>query len=74
MTYFLPSLHIHSDLQTRRQLGIESKPKFITLVEYMYDFNTSKAPASMIHNTRRAQELLRDMNFIYPVRRHHPSL
>ena len=50
------------------------KPKVTTLVEYMYNFDTSKAPARKVHNTLRAQELLRDINFIYTVRRHHQSL
>ena len=49
------------------------KPKITTLVEYMYNFNTSKAPASTIHNIRRAGELLRNLNFIYPVRCRHLS-
>jgi len=53
-------------METCRRLGTELKPKLITLVEYMYNFNTSQAPASKIRNTRRTQELLRDMNFIYP--------
>ena len=60
--------------QTCRQLGTELKPKIITLVEYMYNFNTSQAPASITRNATRTRELLRDMNFIYPVRRHYPSL
>jgi hypothetical protein len=64
----------HLDHQARRRLGTELKPKFTTLVEYMYNFNTSQARASVIYNAGRAQELLRDMNFIYPVRRHHSSL
>jgi len=55
-----------ASMETCRRLGTELKPKLITLVEYMYNFNTSQAPASIIHNTRRTQELLRDMNFIYP--------
>ncbi|KAN0137422.1 hypothetical protein V8E53_004867 [Lactarius tabidus] len=50
----------------RGQFATELKPKFTTLVEYMYNFKTGQAPASIIHNTGRAEELLRDMNFIYP--------
>ncbi|KAI9451003.1 hypothetical protein BJY52DRAFT_135038 [Lactarius psammicola] len=50
----------------RKQLCAEMRPKLATLVEYMYGFNTSQAHASIIYNARRAQELLRDRNFIYP--------
>ncbi|KAH8998369.1 hypothetical protein EDB86DRAFT_841298 [Lactarius hatsudake] len=50
----------------RKRLGAELKPKFATLVEHMYNFNTSLARASIIYNATRAQELLRDMDFIYP--------
>ncbi|KAI9446059.1 hypothetical protein H4582DRAFT_525288 [Lactarius indigo] len=57
----------------RKRLGAELKPKFATLVEHMYNFNTSQARASTIYNATRAQELLKDMNFTYPVRLHHPS-
>lgn len=42
------------------------KPKVASLVEFLYDFDTSQAHASISHNAKRAQELLRDMNFIYP--------
>jgi len=49
------------------------KPKFATLVEIMYNFKTSQAHASISYNARRAQELLRDLNFVYPVRLHHSS-
>lgn len=64
----------HSDPQARRRLGNESKPKFTIVVEVDYNFKASKAPASIIYNMKRAQELLSDMNFIYPVRPHHLSL
>lgn len=64
----------HSDPQSRRRLGNESKPEFTILVEVIYNFNASKAPASVNYNTRRAQELLSDMNFVYPVRPHRLSL
>ncbi len=47
------------------------KPKFETLVENMYNFKASEAQVS--HNVRRARQLLRNMNFIYPVRLHHLS-
>ncbi|KAH9027999.1 hypothetical protein EDB84DRAFT_284806 [Lactarius hengduanensis] len=50
----------------RRQLDAHMKPRVATLVEFMYNFNTSQAYASISHNAGRAQELLRDMNFIYP--------
>jgi len=63
-----------ASVETCRRLGTELKPKCTTLVEYMYNFNTSQAPASVMHNARRTRELLRDLNFIYPVRRCHPSL
>ncbi|KAH9071106.1 hypothetical protein EDB83DRAFT_315049 [Lactarius deliciosus] len=49
-----------------KRLSAELKPRFATLVEHMYSFNTSLARASIIYNATRAQELLRDMNFIYP--------
>ena len=49
------------------------RPKVATLVEIMYNFKASQAHASISYNARRAQELLRDLNFIYPVRLHHPS-
>ncbi|KAI9447463.1 hypothetical protein H4582DRAFT_1894038 [Lactarius indigo] len=48
-----------------KQLCDELKPGFATLVEYLYDFKTSQAPASIAYNARRAQELLRGLNFIY---------
>jgi len=55
-----------ASVETCRRLATELKPTFITLVEYMYNFNTSQAPASIMHNIRRTQALLRDLNFIYP--------
>ncbi|KAI0288503.1 hypothetical protein B0F90DRAFT_1802638 [Multifurca ochricompacta] len=42
------------------------KPKIVTLVEYIYGFNTSRAHKSISSNAKRAQMLLRDMNFVYP--------
>ena len=56
------------DPQARRRLGAELKPRVTTPVEYMYNFETGQAPESIIYNTSRAQELLRNMNFIHPVR------
>ena len=44
------------------------KPKVATLVETLYHFNTSQAPDSIRSNIELAQTLLKDMNFIYPVR------
>ena len=55
------------DPQARRRLGTQLKPTVTTAVDYMYNFETGQAPASIIYNTSRAQELLRDMSFIYPV-------
>ncbi|KAH9016281.1 hypothetical protein EDB84DRAFT_742826 [Lactarius hengduanensis] len=42
------------------------KPRLATLVETMYHFKTSQAHASISYNAGRAQELLRNLNFIYP--------
>ncbi|KAI9451007.1 hypothetical protein BJY52DRAFT_135147 [Lactarius psammicola] len=50
----------------RKRLCAEMKPKLATLVEIMYNFKTSQAYTSISSNARRAQELLRDLNFIYP--------
>jgi len=58
-----PDLQVTS---TRERLRSELKPKVATLVEYLYGFNTSQARASVIYNARRAQELLREMEFIFP--------
>jgi hypothetical protein len=44
------------------------KPKVTTLVENMYNFRTSQAHSSISYNARRAQVLLKHMNFVYPVR------
>ena len=49
-------------------LCAEMKPKVTTLVEHRYHFSTSKAPGSIRSNAKLAETLLRDMNFIYPVR------
>jgi hypothetical protein len=62
-------LDVHSDPRTtniRRQLGAEMKPKVTTLVENLYNFKTGQAHASISYNVRRAQGLLRHVNFIYP--------
>ncbi|KAH9970475.1 hypothetical protein BJV74DRAFT_867087 [Russula compacta] len=53
------------------------KPTVATLVENLYQFNTSQARESICSNTKRAQMLLRDMNFVYPEawkggKRHNP--
>jgi hypothetical protein len=69
-------LYVHSDPRTttiRRQLGTEMKPKVTTLVENLYNFKTGQAHTSISYNARRAQGLLRHMNFIYPVRLRHIS-
>lgn len=50
------------------QLYAEMKPKVATLVETLYHFNTSQAPDSIRFNVELTQTLLKDMNFIYPVR------
>jgi hypothetical protein len=44
------------------------KPNVTTRVEHLYHFKTSKAPESIRFNVELAKMLLRDMNFIYPVR------
>jgi Domain of unknown function (DUF6532) len=41
------------------------RPRIAPLVENMYGFNTSHAADSISSNARRAQKLLRDMNFVY---------
>ena len=46
------------------------KPKVTILVEHRYHFNTSKAHESIRFNVKLAEMLLRDMDFIYPVRRY----
>jgi hypothetical protein len=69
-------LYVHSDPRTttiRRQLGTEMKPKVTALVENLYNFKTGQAHTSISYNARRAQGLLRHMNFIYPVRLRHTS-
>ncbi|KAH9035123.1 hypothetical protein EDB83DRAFT_1775628 [Lactarius deliciosus] len=64
----------------RKRLCDEMKPRFATLVETMYHFKTSQAHASISYNAGRAQELLRNLNFIYPEPRtgrdlyHHPII
>ncbi|KAH9008012.1 hypothetical protein EDB84DRAFT_151634 [Lactarius hengduanensis] len=50
----------------RTRLCDEMKPRLATLVETMYHFKTSQAHASISYNAGRAQELLRNLNFIYP--------
>ena len=50
------------------QLCAEMKPKVATLVETLYHFNTSQAHDSTRFNIRHTQMLLKDMNFVYPVR------
>jgi len=63
------NLYVHSDPRTtniRKQLGAEMKPKVTTLVENMYNFKTSQAHSCISYNTRRAQVLLKHMNFVYP--------
>jgi len=50
------------------RLCAEMKPKVSTLVERLYNFKTSRAPESIRLNVELAKVLLRDMNFIYPVR------
>ena len=67
---------VHSDPRTtsiRKQLGAEMKPKVTTLVENMYKFRTSHAYPCISYNARRAQLLLKNMNFVYPVRQRHTS-
>ncbi|KAF8267447.1 hypothetical protein EI94DRAFT_1327720 [Lactarius quietus] len=49
-----------------KQLAAEIKPKVATLVEKMYNFKTSQAPARISFNAGRAQELLTNFKFIYP--------
>jgi hypothetical protein len=73
---YFSSFYVHSDPQVTsigKQLGAEMKPKIATLVENLYGFKTSQAHNSISHNAKRAQELLRDMNFTYPVRLHHTN-
>jgi hypothetical protein len=68
--------YVHSDpppTSIRKQLGLEMKPKVTTLVENMYNFKTSQAPYSVSYNAIRAQVLLKDMNFVYPVRQRYTS-
>jgi hypothetical protein len=50
------------------------KPKVTTLVEHLYHFKLSNAPESISSNAERAQMLLEDMNFIYPVKHCQPLL
>ncbi|KAH8987524.1 hypothetical protein EDB86DRAFT_2104177 [Lactarius hatsudake] len=50
----------------RNRLCDEMRPRLATLVETMYHFKTSRAHASISYNAGRAQELLRNLNFIYP--------
>jgi len=44
------------------------KPKVAALVETLYHFNTSQAYGSIRSNAKLAEALLKDMNFVYPVR------
>ena len=44
------------------------KPEVTTLVKRLYHFNVRKASESIRSNVKLAGVLLRDMNFIYPVR------
>ena len=79
--YYFPdtpptNIYVHSDSRTtsiRKQLGAEMKPKVTTLVENLYNFRTGQAHSSISYNTTRAQVLLKDMNFVYPVRQRHTS-
>ncbi|KAH9045897.1 hypothetical protein EDB83DRAFT_1550700 [Lactarius deliciosus] len=50
----------------RKRLCDEMKPRLATLVETMYHFKTSQAHACISYNAGHAQELLRNLNFIYP--------
>ena len=78
--YYSPDptdLYVHSDPRAtniRRQLGAEMKPKLATLVETLYNFKTGHDHTNTSYNARRAQGLLRHMNFIYPVRLRYESL
>ena len=45
------------------------KPELTSIVEHLYHFNASEAPESIRSNVNLAEMLLRDMTFIYPVRR-----
>ena len=74
------NLSVHLDPRATtisKQLGAKIKPTIAALVASMYDFRTSQAPASISHNALNAQELLKHLNFIYPVRFYsstkHPS-
>ena len=51
------------------RLRAETKPRIATLVESMYVFDKSQTRESISHNTKLAQTLLTNMNFVYPVRR-----
>ncbi|KAI0248434.1 hypothetical protein BJV78DRAFT_1284781 [Lactifluus subvellereus] len=56
-----------TDINTR--LRAEIKPRIATLVESMYAFDRKQTHESISYNAQLAQTLLKDMNFVYPVRR-----
>ncbi|KAH9965684.1 hypothetical protein BGW80DRAFT_747777 [Lactifluus volemus] len=51
-----------------REISASMRHRIAPLVENMYGFNTSQAADSISSNARRAQKLLRDMNFVYETR------
>jgi hypothetical protein len=75
--FFFVNRHLPNFLRTRTQLpdtgnnarilaaGI--KPRIAPLVAYLYGFSMSRVPNCMSYNAERAQKLLRDTDFVYPV-------
>ena len=68
-------IYVHSDPRTTiiRKLGVEMKSKVATFVETQYNFKTGQYHTSISYNARRAQVLLSNMNFTYPVRLRYES-
>ena len=71
MSRFLSHMaQLHLDFQFKcssMELLNDMKTKAKSAVESLYNFDTSQAPQSISHNTRRAQALLAKTSFIYQV-------
>ena len=50
------------------KLFMEMKKRIIPAIEFLFGFDTSRAPDRVSHNAELAQALLTNMAFIYRVR------
>ena len=71
-TFYVKSYRQSTGTNIDPRLFVEMKPKVATLVETLYHFDTSQAYASIRSNAKLAETLLKDLNFVYPVRHSSP--